>query len=191
MNKLIKIDLEQMRQTLLVFLQKHWRLFLMEGVFFIILGILAVLTPHFFTIGITLFLGWLLLIGGVFQLIRAISIFDMPGFSLWILIGILQTAIGYYLVAEPTKGSLTLTLVMTVFFAMEGLAKIYLALLMRPLEHWGRVLFSGVTALILAIVVWAGWPTTGLWVLGLLLGINMILLGWALVRISLHYRPVS
>nr|WP_305909863.1 hypothetical protein [Methylomarinum sp. Ch1-1]MDP4522801.1 hypothetical protein [Methylomarinum sp. Ch1-1] len=60
--------------------------------------------------------------------------------------------------------------------------------MMRPLAHWGSMLFSGITALVLAIVVWAGWPSTGLWVLGLLLGINMIFLGWTLVRISLHHK---
>ncbi len=71
------------------------------------------------------------------------------------------------------------------------MVKIYMALMMRPLTHWGRVLFSGITALLLAIVVWAGWPATGLWVLGLLVGINMILLGWALIKISLHNQTIA
>jgi len=133
-------------------------------------------------------LGWLLLIGGILQIVRAVSIFNMPGFSLWFFIGILQSMIGYFFLVEPGQGSLTLTLLVTVFFALEGLAKIYLAFMMRPIERWGRVLFSGITALLLAIVVWAGWPGTGLWVLGLLLGINMVLLGWTLITLSLQHR---
>ncbi len=60
--------------------------------------------------------------------------------------------------------------------------------MMRPIAHWGRILFSGITALLLAIVVWAGWPATGLWVLGLLLGINMVLLGWTLITLSLQHK---
>lgn len=191
MNKFINIDLQQMQQSMLMYLQKHWKLFLGEGVFFIVLGTLAIIVPHVFTIGITLFLGWLLLVGGIVQIIRAVSIINMPGFSLWFFIGLLQAVIGYFLVAEPAQGSLTLTMLLTVFFAMEGSAKIYLALMMRPLARWDWVLFSGITALFLAIVVWIGWPETGLWVMGLLLGINMIFLGWSLIKISLHYKTIE
>ncbi len=191
MNKFITIDLQQMQQSMLVYLQKHWRVFLAEGVFFVILGTLAVIVPQFFSLGITLFLGWLLLVAGIVQIIRAVSIFNMPGFSLWFFSGLLQTLLGYFFVTEPAQGSLSLTLLLTAFFAMEGMVKIYMALMMRPLTHWGRVLFSGITALLLALVVWAGWPATGLWVLGLLVGINMILLGWAMIKISLHYQTIE
>ena len=191
MNKFITIDLQQIQQSMLSFLQKHWKLFLAEGIFFVILGTLAIIAPHVFTIGITLFLGWLLLAGGIVQIICAVSIFNMPGFSLWLFTGVLQAIIGYFLVTEPAHGSLSLTLLLTVFFALEGIVKIYLALMMRPLAHWGRMLFTGITALALAIAVWAGWPATGLWVLGLLLGINMILLGWAFIKISLHHRTIQ
>ncbi len=188
MKKIITADLQHMQQTIVEYLQKHWKLFFAEGVFFVILGTLAIIVPHMFTLGIIIFLDWLLLIGGIFQIIRAVSIINMPGFSLWFAIGLLQTVIGYFLVTEPAQGSQTITLLLTVFFAIEGLAKISLALMMRPLPQWSWVLFSGITALALAIVVWAGWPQTGLWVLGLLLGINMIFLGWSLIKISLHHK---
>lgn len=191
MNKLTPINLQQMRQFMHSYLQKHWRIFFVEGFLFIILGSLAIIAPHVFTKGITLFLGWLLLIGGTVQLIRAVSIINMPGFGLWFLIGGLQAVIGYFLVTEPAQGSLTLTLFLMLFFALEGISKIYLAFMMRPLAHWGWVCFSGITAVFLAIVVWAGWPGTGQWVLGLLLGINMVFLGWALVKISLHHKAVE
>lgn len=131
---------------------------------------------------------WKLLAGGIFQVIRALSMINMPGFSLWFFIGVLQMVIGYFLVADPTKGVMTLTLLLTLFFAMEGMVKIYLAFMMRPLAHWGWVFFSGLTALLLAIIVWAGWPGTASWVLGLLLGINMIFLGWSLLSISLQHK---
>ncbi|MCK5190343.1 MAG: DUF308 domain-containing protein [Methylococcales bacterium] len=191
MKKFITIDLQQMQQIIVEYLQKHWKLFFAEGVFFVILGTLAIIVPHVFTLGIILFLGWLLLLGGIFQIIRAVSIINMPGFSLWFALGLLQTVIGYFLVTEPAQGSLTITLLLTVFFAIEGLAKIYFALMMRPLSQWGWVFFSGFTALFLAIVVWMGWPQTGLWVLGLLLGVNMIFLGWSLIKISLHHKTID
>ncbi|WP_419599974.1 HdeD family acid-resistance protein [Thiolapillus sp.] len=188
MEKDNPIDFQELQLSIIDYLQKHWKVFFWEGVFFVILGTLAIVAPHVFTMGITIFLGWLLLIGGILQVVRAASIYNMPGFGLWFFMGILQAVIGYFFLKEPGQGSLTLTLVVTVFFALEGLAKIYLAFMMRPIAHWGRILFSGITALLLAIVVWAGWPATGLWVLGLLLGINMVLLGWTLITLSLQHK---
>lgn len=163
----------------------------MEGLLFVILGIMAVSAPHVSTIGITLFLGWLLLLGGVVQIIRATRFISMPGFSLWFLIGALQAVVGYFLITEPLHGSLTLTLLFTLFFAIEGLIKMFIAMMMRPLPHWVSMFFTGITALCLAIAVWLGWPDTGYWVLGLLLGINMIALGWVLIKISLHHKTTS
>nr|WP_305909864.1 DUF308 domain-containing protein [Methylomarinum sp. Ch1-1]MDP4522802.1 DUF308 domain-containing protein [Methylomarinum sp. Ch1-1] len=115
MTKMTEIDLQQLQQAMLSYLQKHWKIFFAEGVFFVILGTLAVIVPHVFTIGITIFLGWLLLLAGIVQLIRAVRFITMPGFSLWFLTGLLQTVVGYFLVMEPAQGSLTLTLLLTVF----------------------------------------------------------------------------
>jgi uncharacterized membrane protein HdeD (DUF308 family) len=187
MPEKIDIEIREMQQRMQEFLKVHWKFFLAEGAFFIILGIAAIIVPQIFTIAIALFIGWLLLLGGIVQIARAIRFIAMPGFNLWIFIGILQVIIGYYLVAQPAKGALTLTMLMTLFFAMEGIAKISLAFMMRPLAHWVWVFFSGFTALMLSVVVWAGWPGTAAWVLGMLLGINMIFLGGSLVRISLHH----
>jgi uncharacterized membrane protein HdeD (DUF308 family) len=187
MPEKIDIEIREMQQRMQEFLKVHWKFFLAEGAFFIILGIAAIIVPQIFTIAIALFIGWLLLLGGIVQIARAVRFIAMPGFNLWIFIGILQVIIGYYLIAQPAKGALTLTMLMTLFFAMEGIAKISLAFMMRPLAHWVWVFFSGFTALMLSVVVWAGWPGTAAWVLGMLLGINMIFLGGSLVRISLHH----
>lgn len=188
MAEKIDIEIREMQQRMQEFFQTHWKFFLAEGIFFIILGIAAIIVPQIFTIAITLFIGWLLLLGGIFQIVRAIRFSSMPGFGMWLLIGVLQVIIGYFLIAQPMKGVLTLTMLMTLYFVVEGIAKISLALTMRPLPHWGWVLFSGFTALLLAVVVWAGWPGTAAWVLGLLLGINMIFLGGSLVKISLYHK---
>ena len=112
------------------------------------------------------------------------------GFGLWLFMGLLQAIIGYLFLTQPLDGMLTLTMLMALFFALEGIAKISFAFLMRPLAHWGFVLFSGITALILALVVWAGWPGTADWLLGLFFGINMFFGGWSLVNISLRHKAV-
>ena len=182
------IQIKQMQQKMQHYFQTHWKLFLAEGIFLIILGFIAILVPHFFTVAIVVSLGWILLFGGTFLIIRALLFFRMPGFGLWLFMGILQFVIGFLFLAQPLQGILTLTMLMTLFFALEGIAKVSFALMMRPLAHWGFVLFSGLTALILAGVVWMGWPGTAEWLLGLLFGINMFFGGWSLVNISLKYK---
>ncbi len=182
------IEIQQMQQKMRDYFQTHWKLFLAEGIFLIILGIIAILVPHFFTVAIVVSLGWILLIGGILLIARALLFFRMPGFGLWLFMGILQFIIGYLFLAQPLEGILTLTLLMTLFFALEGVAKMSIAFMMRPLEHWGSVLFSGLTALVLALVVWMGWPGTAGWLLGLLFGINMFMGGWSLVNISLRHK---
>ncbi|PKM10032.1 MAG: hypothetical protein CVV13_14555 [Gammaproteobacteria bacterium HGW-Gammaproteobacteria-3] len=181
-------EIKQIQLKMQDYFQKHWKLFLTEGILLIVLGLIAILVPHFFTVAIVVSLGWILLFGGIFIITRALLFFRMPGFGLWLFIGILQFVIGFLFLAQPLKGILTLTMLMALFFALEGIAKISFAFIMRPMAHWGFVLFSGLTALTLAGVVWMGWPGTAEWVLGLLFGINMFFGGWSLVNISLKYK---
>jgi len=161
---------------------------LAEGVFFIFLGLCAMLVPQFFTVAIVVFLGWILLFGGIVHVSRAFVFDNMPGFGWWMFMGILQIIVGYLFITKPVAGALTLTMLMTVFFALEGVAKISLALMMRPLANWGFILFSGVTALVFALIIWISWSESAHWLLGLFLGINMVFLGWSLVKISLHHK---
>ena len=155
---------------------------------FIALGVTAIILPGLFSIGIEQILGWLLLIGGIAQLIRALNMVKMPGISLWLSSGILQVVIGYFLISAPAQGVMTLTFLLTVFFALDGMAKVYLSYMHYPLARWSGLLLTGISSLAVAILVWAGWQGSSTWVLGLLVGINMIFIGIALVNISLHHK---
>ncbi|MDD5461928.1 MAG: HdeD family acid-resistance protein [Methylococcales bacterium] len=181
-------EIKQVQQKLQDYFQTHWKLFLVEGILLIFLGSAAIILPHFFTVAIIVTLGWILIFGGSFLIARALFFFRMPGFGLWLFMGILQIVIGYLFLAQPLEGILTLTVLITLFFALEGIAKISFALMMRPMAHWGFVFFSGVTALVLALIVWMGWPGTATWLLGLLFGVNMFFGGWSMVNISLKYK---
>ncbi|UOA09970.1 HdeD family acid-resistance protein [Methylobacter sp. S3L5C] len=182
------IEIKQLKKQMDHYFQSHWKLFFAEGVFLIILGAIAILIPYFFTVAIVVSLGWILVLGGIFLLTRALFFIRMPGSGLWLFMGLLQLVIGYLFLAKPLGGVLTLTLLMALFFTLEGIAKISFALMMRPLKHWGWVFFSGVTALILALIIWLGWPGTAEWLLGLFFGINLFLGGWSIVNISLRYK---
>jgi uncharacterized membrane protein HdeD (DUF308 family) len=181
-------ELAHVQQQMLDYMQTHWRLFLFEGVFFILLGFCAIVIPQLFSVVIVIFLGWIIVFGGVMHVSRALFFPDMPGFGLWLGLGILQIVVGYLLIADPIAGILTLTMMMTLFFAFEGIIKIYLALMMRPLPHWNFVLLSGITALVFALIILAFWSETAHWLLGLFLGINMIMLGVSMVKMSLQHK---
>jgi uncharacterized membrane protein HdeD (DUF308 family) len=184
----INIEIQHMQQQMQNYLKMHWRLFLAEGILFIVLGLCAIVIPQLFAVAIVVFLGWILLFGGIVHVGRAFMVANMPGFGWWLFIGILQVIVGYLFITRPVAGALTLTMLMTVFFALEGAAKISLAFMMRPLPNWGFMLFSGVTALAFALIVWVSWSESAHWLLGLFLGINMVFLGGSLVKISLHHK---
>ncbi len=185
---IITVGLAQVQQQILNHMQTHWRLFLFEGIFFILLGFCAFIVPQFFSVFIIIFLGWIIVIGGVAQLSRVLILPKTPGFGSWLGLGILQLAVGFLLIADPIAGVLTLTMMVTLFFAVEGAIKIYLAFLIRPLPHWEYVLLSGITALVLAFLILAFWSDIPHWLLGVFLGVNMIMLGVAMVKMGIQHK---
>jgi uncharacterized membrane protein HdeD (DUF308 family) len=185
---IIATELKHVQQQLQDYLQKHWRLFLFEGIAFIVLGIAAIIIPQFFSVVIVLFLGWVIVLAGAIHVSRALFFSNMPGFGLWLGLGILQILVGYLLIANPIAGVMTLTMMMTLFFVLEGTIKIYWAFLLRPLPQWQFVLMSGITALLFAVIILAFWSETAHWLLGLFVGINMVMLGWSMVNMSLEHK---
>jgi uncharacterized membrane protein HdeD (DUF308 family) len=181
-------ELAQLQQKMQVYLQTHWRLFLFEGIAFMLLGLCAVIIPQFSSVFIVIFLGWIIIFGGVIHAGRALFFPDIPGFGLWLTLGVLQIVVGYLLIADPIAGVMTLTMMMTLFFVCEGIIKVYLAFMMKPLPHWHFVLFSGATALLFALIILTNWSQVAHWLLGLFIGVNMMILGWSMVKMGLHYK---
>jgi uncharacterized membrane protein HdeD (DUF308 family) len=173
-----------------VVLRDHWRMFVVEGVVLLILGFLAVLVPPLATLGVTIFLGWLFLVSGVMGLIATIWARNAPGFWWALISALLGIAAGLVLVGRPVGGAVSLTLVFIIFFIIEGVTSV-----MYALEHrrqlsgrWGWMLVSGLIDIVLAGMIFAGLPGTAAWALGLLVGINMIFGGTALIAMGLHAR---
>jgi uncharacterized membrane protein HdeD (DUF308 family) len=171
-------------------IREHWVLFVVEGIVLIVLGLLAVLLPPLATLGVTLFLGWLFVISGIMGLIATFWARQAPGFWWSLLSAVLGIAVGLVLLISPVSGAVSLTLVLSVFFAVEGVASIMYALDHRQQlsGRWGWMLFSGLIDLILAAMILMGLPGTAAWAIGLLVGINMIFGGSALSAMGLHAR---
>jgi uncharacterized membrane protein HdeD (DUF308 family) len=186
-------DLDRFQSSVANSLHAHWRLFLIEGIVLSVLGLLAIIVPPLATIAVEVVIGWLLLMSGIVGLIATLRTRGAPGFGWSLLSAILGIVAGIVLLGWPLSGALSLTMILTAFLVIEGVVSILYAL-----EHkrelsgrWGAMLFSGVIDLFLAGIIFAGLPGTAAWAIGLLVGINLVFGGGALIAMALHARGIA
>jgi uncharacterized membrane protein HdeD (DUF308 family) len=185
-------DVEALRRRAVTTIHEHWKAFLLQGILMVVLGMLAVALPNISTLEIELLVGWLFIISGCFRVATIFKKRHLPGFWWSLFSGIIAVAVGVILVIRPLQGVISLTLVMTVFFVVEGVASVFVALDFRQhLRHWGLVLLSGLINLVLAYLIWRGWPNTATWVIGLYVGIYMIFFGVPLIMSAIVARHLA
>ena len=174
-------------------LREHWVLFLVEGVVLLVLGATAVVLPAIATLAVTILFGWLFLVSGIVGLVTSFWMRHAPGFWWSLLSAVLGIVVGAMLLGSPLTGAFSLTLVLISFFLIEGAVSIMFALdHKRELSgQWGWMLVSGLIDLVLAVMIFTGLPSTAVWAVGLLVGINMIFGGCALVAMALHARKMA
>jgi uncharacterized membrane protein HdeD (DUF308 family) len=184
-------DEQGIQSTLSSAIHEHWQLFLFEGIVLSILGVAAIAVPQIATLAFTLVIGWLFLISGIVGLITTFWMRNAPGF-LWSLVSaVVAIAAGIVLLLWPISGSLSLTFVLIAFFIVEGVVTIMYAIDHRNQQssRWGWMLASGVVDLILAGLIFAQLPSSATWALGLLVGINLVFGGTAMIGMALAARP--
>jgi uncharacterized membrane protein HdeD (DUF308 family) len=169
-------------------LQKGWRWLLGLGILLSVLGVLLIAAPVVGTLAVDLMVGWFLILGGIAQVVHAFTVKAWRGFVLELLSGILYGVVGILLVFFPMEGAQALTLLLAAFLAIEGVVRIGMALRVRPDHGWGWILFGGIVTVILAVMIWGQWPSSSLWVIGLLVGINLLFTGWSLTMLAIAAR---
>jgi uncharacterized membrane protein HdeD (DUF308 family) len=186
-------DAAEIQRAIVTALHQHWKLYLAEGVALVILGFIAIIIPPLATLAVTILFGWLFLVSGVIGLVTTFWMRGAPGFWWSLASGALAVLAGIWLLAQPIFGALSLTVVLIAFFLIEGVASI-----MFSIDHrrelsgqWGWMLVSGIVDLVLSAMLLAGLPSTAVWALGLLVGINMVFGGMALIAMALHARKES
>src|SRR5262249_21574964 len=167
-------------------MRQHWKALLIEGILLVVLGLLAIALPLLASIAITLFLGWMFLITGIAGLILTIWARQVPGFWWSIISALLSLAAGVLLVGWPGQGVISLTLVLGVFFVMEGVASI-----MYALEHrrelggrWGWMVAAGILDIIIYGMIITGLPGSAGWALALVGGMNLVFGGATLIGMA-------
>jgi uncharacterized membrane protein HdeD (DUF308 family) len=176
------IDLERLRH--------RWGWLLALGIVMIIAGTVAFFIIPAATLGAVLVLGWLLVISGLFEFIHAFQVRHTGGsLFLHIVGGILGVLLGLLVVTHPVAGALAWTLLFASFFTVIGLFRLIAAVSLK-FPSWGWAVFDGIVTLALGVLLWAQWPWSGAWFLGLALGISLVLRGWTYVMFAIALRAM-
>jgi uncharacterized membrane protein HdeD (DUF308 family) len=192
--KTIENDFRDAERAASKSLHAHWMLYLLEGVVLAVMGAVVLVMPPIAMTGLSLLLGAVLLVSGVMGLLTTFWARDAPGFWWSLLSAILGIVVGLTLFAMPVEGGFLLTVLLVAFFIVEGAASIMFAL-----EHkremagkWEWMLVSGVLDLVMGVLIFTYLPSATAWEIGgLLVGINMVVGGAALIIMALHARNAA
>jgi uncharacterized membrane protein HdeD (DUF308 family) len=160
------------------------------SILLIVVGFFAILHPGVSGLGMTLFIGWLLIVSGFFHLIFAWKV-HTAGRIIWeILVGIVYLWAGIYLIRHPLQGLVTLTLVLAFYLFIEGIFELILAFRLKPIPGWGWTLFDGIITIILGFMIWRTWPSSTVWAIGTLVGISMLFSGFSRLMLSMAAKRI-
>jgi len=173
-------------------IRASWVLLLVQGVIMTMLGAMAIIWPQISTLAVEFYAGWIFLFSGLVGLVTMFMVSSAGAFVWSLLTSALSLFVGVLLLSHPAEGAASLTLVLIAFFIVECVFQIAGALRNRDIfpESWGWLLMSGVADLVLAaMMVWA-WPLTASWALGLIVGINLVTSGLAIIMVAAANRSM-
>lgn len=168
-------------------LRPRWGWLLFLGIVMATLGTIALLIVPAATIGIALVAGWLLVLSGIIEMVHAFRVRLWGGLFLHLIGGVLGLLVGLLVVTHPLAGAVTWTLLFASFLSVVGAFRMIAAIRLK-FPHWGWAVFDGIVSLGLGILLWAEWPWSGLWFLGLSVGISLVLRGWSYVMFAIAIR---
>ncbi len=172
-------------------IRQSWPAFLILGLLMVVLGTLAIGWSCLVTITITAtwLFGALLLAAGVIEIFHAFSAGRWTGTLLHIVIGVLYVVVGMVILDRPGESAIVLTRIIAIFMIVAGLFRVVLPMAQR-FPGWGYVALNGVVTFLLGMLIYAQWPSSGLWFIGLYLGIELIMNGWAWVALGFGLRSL-
>ncbi len=160
------------------------------GVVRMILGVLALMAPLMAGLAIEIIIGVLILLAGVGALVNAFRARSWEASLFVMLAGILAIVCGVLLLMHPIAGLSFLTLLLAVYFILDGIMTMALGFRMSQVSRgsWLWPVVSGLLSLLLGILIWAQWPLSGAWAIGVLVGINLLITGWTALVLGMSLR---
>lgn len=175
----------EIQDSVLGEVQKNWKWLLFLGIAFLILGIIGLGRAFYLTIASVYFFGFLLLIGGAIQLFESFKCKGWKSFVWHLIISIIYILVGIEFIARPLVASSVLTLMLAAGIILVGIFRILMAIQHRTLKNWGWPLFSGIVSILFGLIIAARWPVSGLFVIGLIIAIELIIHGWSYLFLAL------
>ena len=176
-------DIEVAEVSQAVLEKRGW--FIALGIVMIVVGSVAIIFPYVATVSTKIFLGWFLIIGGIVQAVHAFWVKDWGGFFWQLIVGLLEVFAGLFLLVYPVAGIIALTIYVAAVFIVEGIIKAFLAFQLKPQAGWIWMLIGGIVSILLGAMLWAKLPSSAIWAIGLLVGLNIAMAGWTLLMIAL------
>ena len=172
-------------------IRQRWGWLLTLGILMICLGTIAFILIPAATLGTVLVLGWLLVVSGIIECIQAFRERKSGGLFMHLIAGIIGLFVGLLVVTHPVAGALAWTLLFASFLTVIGVFRLVSAIRLR-FPNWGWAVFDGALSLALGILLWAEWPWSGIWFLGMAVGISLVFRGWSYVMLALavHSLPI-
>ncbi len=164
---------------------------MMIGIALIVLGAVAVLAPVFAGSAVVITIGIVLLVAGIGQFIQGMQAQSRGDKIMPLVLGAITGLCGILVIGHPLLGLEFLTLLLAVFFVVEGIWKIVSSFSYRPASGWLWVLVSGVLSLVLGLLIWNQWPVSGMWVVGVLVGIDLLSTGISMVVLASALRRIA
>lgn len=165
--------------------------FMIQGAFLVLAGVVALISPLFAATFFIVFLGWMLVIAGAIQAVGLIGATGVHYFWLQLISAALAVLVGFMLITRPESGLIAATLLMVAYLLVDGLQRVVFALMIRPMRNWGWMLLSGVIGIVLSLVLVWHLPEAANWLIGLLLGIELISVGGAMAYLAWDLRRTT
>ncbi len=169
-------------------MSQYWGWFIAGGILLVALGMVALAHVFVATLVSVLFIGALMLAGGIVQLAQAWRMKHWKGFLVWTLGGVLYAAAGVLAIVNPVAGASVLTLLFGAVLIGSGAFRLWIWFNNRSQRGWQWIAFSGLITLATGLLIAANWPGNSIWILGLLLALDLFIQGWTLLLAGLALR---
>ncbi|WP_146117784.1 MULTISPECIES: HdeD family acid-resistance protein [Pirellulaceae] len=154
------------------------------GFLTVAMGVIAVASPLVAGTAVVYIVGAVMLIVGITQVISGLKADTMTHKLMPLILGIVTTLGGIAVLAHPVVGLEVLTLFLAAYFVAEGIWKVIASFNFRPAQGWTALLFSGIVTWLLGAMIWMQWPASGLWAIGILVGVDLLMTGMAILALA-------
>lgn len=169
-------------------LKENYKFIISMGVILLLTGLLSMGAPLVAGLSLALMVGFVLFVAGIGQLIFSIK--TSKGFFSTFF-ALLTLFVGLYMVTNPGEALGTLTLFLAAYLIISGLFEILMSYELRSTNGWEWALFSGALSMLLGVMIWNQFPLSGVWAIGILVGIRLFFSGWSLLMLGMAARSLQ